>query len=223
MFTFRRFFRPFLALISVLVIAIAQPVTAGDLPTLEQILGRYVEALGGRENLTKLTTRSIIGEQIDDRPYKGERVTIGIEAWADTTGAFSMVMHEAGGDRRTGSDDDHNAKLAFIFNPQGPLMIAKHFPNPHVTGTWDYDGKLYYKVENDLKFEYYTLYFEVETGMLTRIGYHWWLEDFRTVDGVLIPFIVVRGRKGGSTTLYLETVTHNGDVTEHLATGGQER
>ena len=222
MFTFSRYFRPFLVLIPVLILTTAPLASAGDLPTLEQILDRYVEALGGRDNLAKLETRSITGKQIDDRPYAGERVTTELEAWADNTGVFSMILHEAEDDYRTGSNDDHNAKLAFIFNPQGPLMIAKHFPNPQVTGTWEYDGKLYYKVENDLKFEYYTLYFEVETGMLTRIGYHWWLEDFRAVDGVLVPFTVVRGRKGGSTNLYFDSVTHNVDVTEHLAPGGQE-
>ncbi len=223
MSTVRKFFRPFLVLIPVLILTSAPSAYAGDLPTLEQILDRYVDALGGRENLAKLATRSITGKQIDDRPYQGEPVTAELEAWADNTGCFSMVLHEAGGDHRTGNADDHNAKLAFIFNPQGPLMVDKHFPNPHVTGTWDYDGKLYYKVENDLKFEYYTLYFEVETGMLTRIGYHWWLEDFREVDGVLVPFTVVRGRKGGSTNLYFESVTHNVDVTDHLAPSGQEQ
>ena len=101
-------------------------------------------------------------------------------------------------------------------------MVSRYFPNLRLTGTWDYDGVQYYKVENDLKFEYYTLYFEVETGMLTRIGYHWWLEDFRAVDGVLVPFTIVRGRKGGSTNLYFDSVTHNVDVDEQLVPGGQE-
>ena len=218
---FRRFSRSLLVLIPVLVLLITTSAIAGDLPTLEQILDRYVDALGGRENLAKLETRSITGRQIDDRPHQGPPVEAGLEAWADNTGFFSMVIHEAESDRRTGSEDDHNAKLAFVFNPQGPLMIEKHFPNPRVTGIWEYDGKLYYKVENDLKFEYYTLYFEVETGMLTRIGYHWWLEDFRTIDGVLIPFTVVRGRKGGSTNLYFDSVTHNAEIADHLEPGGQ--
>ncbi len=222
MFTFRGYFRTFLFLIPVFILTAAPLASADDLPTLEQILDRYIGALGGRENFAKLETRAITGTQIDDRPYVGAPVTTELEAWADNAGVFTMVLHEAEGDQHTGSNDDHQAKLAFVFNPQGSLMIAKHFPNPRVTGTWEYDGKLYYKVENDLKFEYYTLYFEVETGMLTRIGYHWWLEDFRTVDGVLVPFTVVRGRKGGSTNLYFESVTHNVDVTKYLAPSGQE-
>jgi hypothetical protein len=99
-------------------------------------------------------------------------------------------------------------------------MIEEYFPNLRVTGTWDYDGVKYFKVENDLQFEYYTLYFEVETGMLTRIGYHWWLEEFHTVDGVLVPGTVVRGRKGGSTNLYFESVTHGDPVADRLQPGG---
>ena len=237
MFMFRGFFRSLLLLIPILVLSAGAPVAAGELPTLEQILDRYVEALGGREAIAKLETRTITGKQIDDRPYKGPPMETALEAWA-AAGSWAMVLHQDEGDHKEGWDGDlnwvwktgqpvqandyPNAKLAFIFNPQGPLMVAKHFPNPTVTGTWDYDGKLYYKVENDLKFEYYTLYFEVETGMLTRIGYHWWLEDFRTVDGVKVPFKVVRGRKGGSTNLYFDTVTHNAEVAGQLAPGGQE-
>jgi hypothetical protein len=76
-------------------------------------------------------------------------------------------------------------------------------------------------VENDLKFEYYTLYFEVETGRLTRIGYHWQLEEFRPVDGVLVPAKVYRGRKGGSTNLYFDTVSHGAEVAPYLKRGGK--
>jgi hypothetical protein len=145
MFMNRRFFRPFLVLIPFLIpfliLTAAPSAFADDLPTLEQILDRYVDVLGGRENLAKLATRTITGKQIDDRPYQGEPVTTELEAWADNTGIFSMVLHEAEGDCLTGSDDGHNAKLAFIFNPQGPLMVAKHFPNPHVTGTWRRVGR----------------------------------------------------------------------------------
>jgi hypothetical protein len=137
-----------------------------------------------------------------------------LEAWADTSGEWTMILSDSQRVFRLGAQG--NNKLAFLLNPQGPLMIERYFPNPRMTGTWDYDGVLYYKVENDLKFEYYTLYFEVETGMLTRIGYHWYLDDFRPVDGVMVPGVVYQGRKGGSTNLYFENVIHGEDVAEHL-------
>lgn len=229
-------FQLLLVLIAILVILFASPVAAGELLTLEQILERYIDAMGGREAIARLETRIIIGKQVDDRPYQGPPVESKLEAYANATGDWTMILHEPDGEHGNGQADGkvwakkpgqppepneyQNSKLAFLLNPQGPLMIAKHFPNPRVTGTWDYDGVSYYKVENDLKFEYYTLYFEAETGMLTRIGYHWWLEGFRPVDGVMIPAKVVQGRKGGSTNLWFETVTHGAEVAEHLQPGG---
>jgi hypothetical protein len=53
MFMNRRFFRPFLVLIPFLILTAAPSAFADDLPTLEQILDRYVDVLGGRENLAK--------------------------------------------------------------------------------------------------------------------------------------------------------------------------
>ena len=108
MFTFRSYFRPFLVLVPVFILTAAPLASADDLPTLEQILDRYIEALGGRDKIAKLETRAITGKQIDDRPYVGEPVTTELEAWADNAGVFNMVLHEAEGDQHTGSDEDHH-------------------------------------------------------------------------------------------------------------------
>lgn len=150
-----------------------------------------------------LKARTIVGRQIDDRPYRGDAVTSVLNAWADAAGNWTMWIRDAWGEFREGRaggrnwirkpggevepNDHRNVKLAFLLNPQGPLMIGEYFPNLKLTGTWDYDGIEYYKVENDLKFEYYTLYFEVDSGLLTRIGYHWLLEGFREVAEHLVP------------------------------------
>lgn len=214
------------------------PVAAEEaLPTLDQILERYVDALGGREAIAALESRVISGREIDDRPNQGPPVESALQVWADDGGDWTMSLKKDSGQSREGSAggkswvkkpgedtaeaEYKNTKLAFLFNPQGPLMVEKHFPNLHMTGTWDYDGVQYYKVENDLKFEYYTLYFEVETGLLTRIGYHWKIEGYRPVDGVLVPAKVAQGRKGGTTDLYFDEVTHNVEVAEHLQPGGK--
>jgi hypothetical protein len=225
-------------LILVVAWSVASAATAGeDLPTLEQVLDRYIEAMGGRDTIEKLESRVIVGREIDDRPYKGPPVESNLKIWGDTSGDWTMESDLDGKIKLQGSSEGSkwvkqhgmetqpgkhkDTKLAFLFNPQGPLMVAKYFPNPRLTGTWDYDGVAYYKVENDLKFEYYTLYFEVETGMLTRIGYHWKLEGFREVDGVLVPGVVFQGRKGGSTNLYFDEVTHGDEVAGHLQPGGK--
>jgi hypothetical protein len=208
-----------------------------ELPTLGQILQRYVEAVGGREAIAALESRIIVGREIDDRPYQGPPVESSLRVWADAGGDWTMSLKKEDGEWLEGSAEGKiwvkkpggnttggeykNTKLAFLFNPQGPLMVEKYFPNLRLTGTWDYDGIQFYKVENDLKFEYYTLYFEVETGLLSRIGYHWKLEGFHAVDGVLVATKVVQGRKGGSTNLYFDEVTHNAEVHEYLQPGGK--
>jgi hypothetical protein len=193
-------------------------------PTLQQIFDRNIEAMGGREAFEALEGRKVRGRQIDDRPYAGPAVTSRLEARADTAGHWSLILadgdevnaegRDAGGSwgRKPGEGakprDRDNAKLGYLLDPQGPLRIAQHFPNPRLTGTRIFEGVTYWMVENDLKYAYYTLYFEVESGLLTRIGFHWWLEDFREIDGVLVPHTVVRGRKGGSTNLYWDEVVH---------------
>jgi hypothetical protein len=195
-------------------------------PTLQQIFDRNVEALGGREALEALEGRTVRGRQIDDRPYAGPPVTSRLEARADTAGHWSMTLADGDEVYAEGRDEDgswsrkpgeeakpqdrSNAKLGYLLDPQGPLNIADHFPNPRLTGTRVFEGVTYWMVENDFKYEYYTLYFEVETGLLSRIGFHWWLEDFREVDGVMVPHTIVRGRKGGSTNLYWDEVDHQG-------------
>jgi hypothetical protein len=115
------------------------------------ILARYVKVMGGQEALAQLETRTIIGKQIDDRPYKGPPVESKLETWADTEGNWTMILQGPEGAHGDGCavgeswfkkpgqppepNDVENTKLAFLFNPQGPLMIAKYFPNPRVTGT----------------------------------------------------------------------------------------
>ena len=197
-------------------------------PTLQEILDRNVESLGGREAIEALGSRRITGRQIDDRPYAGPPVTSVLSAAADSAGRWSL--HLVTGDevfsegcdeagcwiRKPGEEvrdqERTNAKLAYLLDPHGPLRPEKHFPGLRLTGTRVFEGVTYWMVENDLKYEHYTLYFEVESGLLSRVGFHWWLEDWREVDGVLVPGTIVRGRKGGSTNLYFDEVVHGGAV-----------
>ena len=48
--------------------------------------------MGGQEALAQLKTRTIIGKQIDDRPYKGPPVESKLETWADTEGNWTMIL-----------------------------------------------------------------------------------------------------------------------------------
>ena len=57
--------------------------------------------------------------------------------------------------------------------------------------------------------ESHRLGFDVETGLLTRLGYNRELRDYEKVDGVLVPRRVAISRKGGSSTYYLDSIAHN--------------
>ena len=60
-----------------------------------------------------------------------------------------------------------------------------------------------------LKPEHYTLHFSTKTGLLVAIGHYWSIEDYREIDGCLVPHRITASRKGGSTVYELETIVHN--------------
>jgi hypothetical protein len=98
-------------------------------------------------------------------------------------------------------------------DPQGALRFHEHFPHMRVKGVVDLDGRAYYRVDIDDD-DTNALYFDVETGLLTRLGYNRTLGDFRSVDGVLVPFRYEISRKGGSTTVVFARIDHNLPVPE---------
>ncbi len=125
----RKIFPWMAVLVPVLLCAGAVPASADEiLPTLEQIFDRYVDAMGGREAIAKLETRTITGKQIDDRPSMGPPEESKLEAWADTSGEWTMILSDSQRVFRLGAQG--NNKLAFLLNPQGPLMIDRYLPQP---------------------------------------------------------------------------------------------
>lgn len=156
---------------------------------LQTILTSYVEAVGGREAMQHLESRTVTGRQVDDRPYRG--------LVAVTPLVLSFPDPEL-----------QDRKTNFLLDPQGPLRLEHYFPGLRPAGTRTVDGRLKYILESDLDPAYYALQFDVETGLLTGIGYYWTLSDYRLVDGVLLPFRIHKSRKGGSTVWEIDTVEH---------------
>jgi hypothetical protein len=101
-------------------------------------------------------------------------------------------------------------KTAWLADPQGALRLEVYFPGLEVKSTGDVEGRAVYVVEPaDLAVAHYALHFDVETGLLIRIGYYWDLEDYRDVGGVKFPFRIAMSRKGGSSTYVFDLVEHN--------------
>jgi len=202
--------------------------SADELPTVDEILERYYEALGGRESLERIKTRVSTGRVVDDRPYTGPVHISTFEGYGREDGQWAYVEHASDGEFAEGwsgavswkledgevtmSEKRDRSNMAFVLDPQGPLHIRDYFGDMTLTGITEYEGRSVYAVETDRAAQYYTLYFDVESGLLTNIGYHWYIKDYRTIDGALVPHRIITGRKGGSVTHAFDEIVTNTPV-----------
>ncbi len=186
-----------------------------------EIIKRYITAIGGHDTISNFKTRLIKGRLIDNRPYMGEPSEMLFRVYADSQGnwRFSSPTENYGYDQAGGWRQDstgvvadpgqNRAKLGYVFDPASPLKMDRYFKKLRYGAKMTMNYRDVTAVYTDRDSTYYALWFDDESGLLNQIGYHWNLKDYREVDGVLIPFVVEQGRKGGSITLYFESVEHN--------------
>lgn len=194
------------------------------LPTLEQILDRYVEAIGGQEAIGKLTTRVCKGRFIDDRPYAGPKQVIPFETFSKIPDKSLFIMKAPENTEQEGFDgnirwrqdnkgliqreNQERSQMDYFLDPQNTLRIREYFPGMELMGEVNLRGHSVYVVENSRKSPHYTLYFDVESGLLIQIGYYE-LHEYREVNGIKFPFRLEYSRKGGSNTFVFDDVRHN--------------
>lgn len=193
------------------------------LPRLERILERYIQALGGRDAISKLKTRTCAGRFVDDlswtdppvQAYPLEALAKVPDKWV-TTLRVSKGIEQNGFDGRIGWKQNPDriqrdgrmsrSWLGYLLNPQGPLFIQEYFPGMTLEKKDRLSGRSVYAVKNETE---NILYFDVETGLLNWIGNAWELRDYREVDGIRFPFRVATSRKGGESYFAFDTVEHN--------------
>jgi hypothetical protein len=183
-------------------------------PTPEEILKKYVEAVGGRAGVAKIQTMLMKGtrEASQDRKWpieiirKGEdnfRIVFNIPQQTPITQAFSGTQ---GWIRNpNGQHTASAAELASLQNSAlmyAPIKIKEPFPALTFNGTTKINEREAYVLRTtkpDGTIERY--YFDVQSGLLVRqqkltptvlvpipeqIDY----EDYRDVDGVKLPFTI---------------------------------
>jgi len=195
------------------------------LPEFQTVLDRYVEAVGGREAVARLTSRVMTGRLVTDLPsrqppvHESDRFSI----VAKTPRRYLVVQQSASGTRRDGYDGERcwsasgaEVKLdarcdlgfAWFLDPQNALRLREYFPEMKLRGVMTLDGRSTYRVDIDDE-PSHALHFDAQTGLLVRLGIFGELSDYREVDGVLVPFRLAISRKGGSSTYVFERVEHN--------------
>ncbi len=204
-------------------------------PTVESVLNRYIDALGGRKALEGQTGRKYTGKQITDLNSGQHPIyqSLYMEAYARAPMSYTVQVWSDDGGYREGYDgttgwvkdkcgvrtDDEigRSKQAFLLNPHGPLDIESYFPGLSFAGESTIDGEKVYALQPESRPpEHYTLYFSAETGLLVRIGYYWSIDDYREVDGVLVPHKITASRKGGSVVYELVTVSSDSSLADSL-------
>jgi len=193
------------------------------LPTLDWVLERYIQALGGRAAIEKLKTRVCTGRLVDDLSWADPPVqTHPLKALAEVPDKWVMTLEVSKGTEQNGFDGRMGWKLnpdrierdgrmsrswlGYVLNPQGPLRIRDYFPGMILKTEEVLSGRPVYAVKNKTE---KILYFDVETGLLSWISYAWELRDYREVDGVQFPFRIATSRKGGESYFAFDTVEHN--------------
>ncbi|MBN2465998.1 hypothetical protein JXD38_10300 [candidate division WOR-3 bacterium] len=199
----------------------AAPGSAGE------VVERYIEAVGGRDAVEQLSTRTVTGLLVHDLSWHDPQVeTLRFKCRAGSRDRYVVEMTGSRGTTREGFDgvsgwrvdsagvlhaepDAGRSKFGWYLNPHHVLRIAEYFPNPTLDSIHAVNGRPCYAVRNDRPVPYYTLYIDTADFLLRAIGWHHSIEDYREVDGVMLPHRIVCGRKGGSSTYVFETIEHN--------------
>lgn len=211
-------------------------------PTVEQILDKYLAALGGRTALLKITSRVATGTI--DVPAAGATGTF--QLWAKAPNKMVSVIHlEGRGDVRQGCD----GKIAWELYPQSdvrelsgqelsttlraatfyaPIHIRELYGKLTVKGTIPVDGKDAWLIESDPgDGTFVQMYFDAQSGLLVRrdlestgLEGHETTEsfysDFREVDGIKLPFVLKQIGENNPYTLTFQEYKDNVPLDDAL-------
>jgi len=210
-----------------------EPAADKQTPSADQILDRYLEAIGGRAALDKLTTRSIKGALVTE---SGRTYTLAIVERAPNLGLLTATSPK-GNISRDGYDGTTawNSSGSSVFPSNGlegariargaqffaATDVKKRFPRRFVAGKESIGGEDAYLVRagghggvSEM------LYFSVNSGLLLRrivltqtalgrFNEQTDFSDYREVDGVKLPFTIARMEVNTRYTEKYSEIKHN--------------
>jgi photosynthetic reaction center cytochrome c subunit len=211
--------------------------TSADLPTVRQILDRYVSALGGAEAVGKIFSR------VEKADFESGNETTSVEIFTAGPEKQAVIRHLPMGDalsvfdgqagwvsfpgRPTRSmDDGEVAGASMDADLQFPLHIQELFPELSIQYPEKISGRDAYVLLGARKGEPpVKLCFDAQSGLLvrvvrytqsplgldpTRIDYG----DYREVDGVEVPFRITTAEPESVVTVQVQNVQQNVAIDE---------
>ncbi len=223
-----------LPIAALLVLVAPLPIYAQNSPTADQLIEKYVRAIGGKEAIEKVSSRLAVGT-VD--PGNGATFTFEIHAKAPNR-FLTEVTVPSFGTVRQGFD----GTVAWDSNPQlgvqelsGAMLASRKrnsqfyfwlhmrdlYPKMEAKGTvkvGDRDAYLLEATPADGTAEKF--YFDTQNGLLLRrdtsvdtpegtISFESYFEDYRAVDGIKVPFSIRRVGPDNVLTVKFTEVKHN--------------
>jgi len=197
---------------TLLTLTCGSPGFAADPPTADEVLGRFVEAVGGRAALEAIDVRHYRGRIVQDLTWKDpQHEEVPFVAEADAEGRVHYAESAEWENLPDLDTGEPRPKLRWVMHARFALVVEEFFPDLEVRGGEVRAGReVVVLAPPELPFEHYSLYFDLETGLLNHVGYHNDVEAWRRIDGVLFPHRWIFGRKGGHTTYVFEEVASGG-------------
>ena len=201
---------------------------ATPIPTVDQILDKYVQAVGGKAEIEKLTTRIMTGSLVTPggsatlEVYEKapNRFLVIIDSPASGiskngfNGAVAWSQNSQRGLREMSGPEVENFKREYDLHRE--IRLREFYPKMSLKGREKIGSREAYVVEAttaDGLAE--VMYFDAGTGLLARrdvtlqgttLQTH--LEDYKQADGVKLPFTIRRARADFSFTYKFDEVKH---------------
>ncbi len=211
---------------------------APKIPTAEDILNRYLEAVGGEKKVAALTSYAATGHYDGFDSYHGQ---VPANLYAKVTGERGLVAHTTNGDSVT-NYDGHNA---WIMGPDRPISVLQLVPGGDFDGVLmdsalafpgrlkssltdlrsgfpatKIDNRLMNVVQGMIGGSRVKLFFDKETGLLTRmfrysktivgsVPVQVDFSDYREVAGVKLPFKWLNTWTDGQSTYQWDEMKPN--------------
>jgi len=207
-------------------------------PSVDQVLNQYVQALGGKAALERVTTRVMKGALV---PQGGPNMPL--EVYEKAPNKTLTMFRNPAGDNFMG----FNGTVGWTRTPETGLRelsglelegrkrdaefyqnlkLKERYPKMTVLGAAKLGDREAYAVEAaPAAGNSETLYFDTQTGLLIRQDtavetpqgkntIQTYFEDYREVDGVKLPFAIRRSRPGFNWTYKFDEVKFNVPVDD---------